>query len=49
MAARGTPTRITPKGIPTFALDVSIAMDHIILAAASLCLGTCLDRGLPPG
>jgi len=49
IAARGTSTGIIPKGIPTFALDVSIAVDHITLAAASLGLGTCLDRGLQPG
>ena len=41
IVACGTSTRTMPNGIPTFAVDVSIAVDHMTLATASLGLGTC--------
>jgi len=49
--ACGTSTRTMPKGIPTFAVNVSIAVDHMTLANGNgkPGPGNLLDRGLQPG
>lgn len=41
IAACGTSNYIMTCGQPTYAIDVTIALDHMTLAAASLGLGTC--------
>ena len=41
IAACGTSNYILTCGQPTYAIDVTIALDHMTLAAASLGLGTC--------
>ena len=45
IVACGTSTRTMPNGIPTFAVGVSIAVDHMTLATASMGLGTCWIGG----
>ncbi|MDD4579260.1 MAG: nitroreductase family protein [Methanothrix sp.] len=41
IAACGTSDLVMTCGQPAYAIDVSIALDHMTLAAASLGLGTC--------
>ena len=35
------PQRVLPCGVPNYAVDLAIAVDHITLAAVELGLGTC--------